>query len=184
FPGLRSQTGVWEREDGRRNDGMKPAERVVIWPCSGPAARYIPMIPRPAIYSPPPRFFRVFLLALLTAFLWSGLSPVRGAGNGWHPKRTWVVVVGVLEWQQSKNFASFPQKDRRDAELVDFFRASGVPAAQVIFLKDRQATRRNIDNALAKVLTQTRKGDLLFLYYAGHGTKGKDNAVYFANYDA
>jgi hypothetical protein len=123
------------------------------------------------------------LLPLLVALVWGSLALPVSRADDWQPKRTWVVVVGVLEWQ-SKAFTPFPQKDRRDAELVDFFRSSGMPAAQTIFLKDRQATRANITNVLAKVLTQTRKGDLLFLYYAGHGTKGKDNAVFFANYDA
>ncbi len=37
-------------------------------------------------------------------------------------------------------FDSFPQENRRDAELVSFFEEQGVPPSQIVYLKDREAT--------------------------------------------
>jgi hypothetical protein len=56
----------------------------------------------------------------------------------WNPARTWVAVVGTLEWQNQDMFDSFPKEKRRDAALVRFFQQAGVPA-QIVYLCDRQA---------------------------------------------
>ena len=34
-------------------------------------------------------------------------------------------------------FGSFPVKNRRDAALVDFFKQSGVPDTQIVYLQDK-----------------------------------------------
>jgi hypothetical protein len=52
----------------------------------------------------------------------------------WQPQRTWVFIVGILKWKHSDVFNSFPQKNRRDAQLVNFFRQQGVPADQLVYL--------------------------------------------------
>ena len=104
---------------------------------------------------------------------------------GWQPQKTWVFVVGVLSWKNSDMFGSFPAKNRRDAALVDFFKQSGVPDSQIVYLQDKKATQRRIDNAFAEQLKKWRPDDLLIVYYAGHGTKSEDgNDVYLASYDA
>lgn len=82
-------------------------------------------------------------------------------------------------------FGSFPVKDRRDAELVDFFRQSGVPEQQIVYLQDKQATQKQIDAALVEQLKKIGQNDLLVIYYAGHGVKSrKTGDVYLASYDA
>lgn len=105
------------------------------------------------------------------------------AATDWQPARTWVLAVGVLHWQ-GNSFASFPQEGRRDVELVDCFLAAGVPREQVVFLRDEEATQANIDQSLRSQFANTRQGDLLVVYFAGHGTRTLDDAGYFANYDA
>src|SRR5215212_3265 len=60
--------------------------------------------------------------------------------SSWQPARTWVFVVGTLEWQDKETFESFPKENRRDRELVRFFREQGVPAEQIVYLQDRAAT--------------------------------------------
>src|SRR5260370_42449069 len=62
------------------------------------------------------------------------------------PERTWVFVVGTLQWKHRDMFDSFPQKNRRDAQLVDYFRQQGGPEQQIVFLKDAQATSRQVAN--------------------------------------
>jgi hypothetical protein len=104
---------------------------------------------------------------------------------GWQPQKTWVFVVGVLSWKHSEIYGSFPVKNRRDNALVDFFKQSGVPEAQIAYLKDKQATQQRIDSAFTEQLKKLRADDLLIVYYAGHGSKSDDgNDVYLASYDA
>ena len=103
---------------------------------------------------------------------------------GWLPERTWIFVVGTLEWKHAEYFDPFPKQNRRDAALVEFFRAQGVPAAQIVYLQDHQATTRRIQQALETHLAGAGAGDLLVLYYCGHGDKTDAGAAYFASYDA
>ncbi len=102
---------------------------------------------------------------------------------GWNPKRTLVFVVGTLEWKHSDYFESFPKENRRDEMLVELFRAQGVPDERIVYLQDRQATTRRIQQSLEALLETADSGDLLVLYYTGHGGKDDDGTIYFASYD-
>ncbi len=115
----------------------------------------------------------------------ASISPSFASEPDWQPKRTWVFAIGVLEWKAKNQFANFPKKGRRDAELIEFFRAAGVPQEQVVFLIDQKATREAILSALDRQLAQTREGDLLIFYYAGHGVRAADakGPTCLANYD-
>ena len=57
-------------------------------------------------------------------------------------------------------------KNRRDAELVQFFRDAGVPAEQIVYLQDRAATTANIEQSLKRLLSRTRPDDMLVLFGA------------------
>jgi hypothetical protein len=92
--------------------------------------------------------------------------------------------VGVLEWKDKDTFDSFPKENRLDRELVRFFRERGVPETQIIYLQDRQATTSKIRQSLLSLLSKTKAGDTLFLYYTGHGYKSEGGRAYFASYDA
>src|ERR1700752_2912264 len=61
---------------------------------------------------------------------------------GWSPSHTWIFAVGVLSWKHSEIFGSFPVKERRDAELVDFFRQRGVPENHIVYLQDEHGTQQ------------------------------------------
>jgi hypothetical protein len=129
--------------------------------------------------------FSVALKALLFVLcsVWIA-PPTQAYGRDWEPQRTWVFVVGALRFKHEDMFDSFPQENRRDAQLVAFFREQGVPTEQIVYLRDREATARRIQNALASQLARARKGDLLFLYYTGHGYKSEEGDTYLASYDA
>lgn len=122
------------------------------------------------------------LLVVLYAF--APMPSALGRERDWEPQRTWVFVVGTLRFKHSDMFDSFPQENRRDAELVSFFRKQNVPAAQIVYLRDREATADRIQSALASHLARARKGDWLFLYYTGHGYKSEEGEAYLASYDA
>jgi hypothetical protein len=129
---------------------------------------------------------RLSLAVFLAATL--GLPAAVSAGaqeRNWQPQRTWVFIVGTLQWQHSDMFESFPQKNRRDAQLANFFKSQGVPPEQMVFLKDRQATTRQVRTAFKELLSRASEGDLLFVYYTGHGYKSDDErTTFFATYDA
>ena len=128
------------------------------------------------------------VVLLLLALFALGALPVRSQASeerDWEPRRTWVFVVGTLEWKHEEMWDSFPKKNRRDRELVEFFKAQGVPTAQVLYLRDKEATQRRIESALTNHLSRAREGDLLFLYYTGHGYQEEDSGdTYLASYDA
>ena len=64
----------------------------------------------------------------------------------WEPAKTHVFAVGILKWKNPDQWASFPDivKNRADQQLVDFFKKSGVPEEQIVYLKDEKATLKNI----------------------------------------
>jgi hypothetical protein len=95
-----------------------------------------------------------------------------------------VVVVGMLEWQETDQFDSFPQENRRDAELVRFFKEIGVPPQQLLYLCDAQGHYKQITQKLATFLPQAQPGDLLFFYFCGHGYKLDSGEPCLAAYDA
>ena len=104
---------------------------------------------------------------------------------GWEPEKTRLFVVGALNWKHRDMFASFPVKNRRDAAFVDFFKQSGVPTRQIVYLQDQQATQERIDREFAAQLKKLGPDDLLIVYYCGHGSKSENGSdVYLASYDA
>lgn len=127
---------------------------------------------------------RVKLLFGLLWLITTAAPVVYAQESAWQPQRTWVFVVGTLEWQDKETFESFPKENRRDRELVRFFRERGVPDSQIVYLQDRMATTRRIQTALRALLSKTQEGDTLFLYYTGHGYKNEAGRAYFASYDA
>lgn len=131
------------------------------------------------------RLFKPIFLSILIIAGSSFGSSLAARERDWQPQRTWVFVVGLLKWQHRDVFTSFPQTNRRDAQLVDYFRQQGVPEEQIVFLKDEQATSRRVQNSFPEFLAKARPGDLLFFYYTGHGYKSEDErTTYFATYDA
>lgn len=98
------------------------------------------------------------------------------------PKRTWTVLVGVLEWPSSA-YTPFLQSSRQDVVLDQTFAAWGVPDRQRRLLRDEKATKSAIVDALREAVRAARPGDMLVFYYAGHGG-GPATDVSFAPYDA
>jgi hypothetical protein len=123
----------------------------------------------------------------LFVLLFFQLAPISALAKdlSWQPEKTWVFVVGVVSWKNSDMYDSFPVENRRDAALVDFFKQSGVPGSQIVYLQDKQATQQRIDQAFSAQLKKLRSDDLLIVYYAGHGSKSDDgDDVFLASHDA
>lgn len=99
----------------------------------------------------------------------------------WDPARTWVFMVGVLEWKDP-NVERYPKEGRRDAELAALLEKRGVPRTQIVFLKDEEATLARIRKEFVDFLAKAR--GTLFIYYAGHGVKDDAGNAYFLPYDS
>lgn len=122
-----------------------------------------------------------------TQFVAAQTVPSKNSGlpsNQWNPQKTWVFFAGLVEWSDA-NWDRYPQKNRRDEILVNLLRAKGVPKNQIVYLKDAQATKANIDKSFAEFLRRPKAGDWVFVYYCGHGYKTEpDGEAYFAPYDS
>lgn len=127
---------------------------------------------------------RLIIILFISAIGASAQVVGREPERNWQPSRTWVVAVGILEWQHSDSWDSFPQAGRKDAELIEFFKQAGVPQSQILFLKDREATKERIQRSMARLLARAEEGDMLIFYFTGHGAQDERGATYFANYDA
>lgn len=127
---------------------------------------------------------RCIVVNVLLVVLFSTAPTALARTRDWEPQRAWVFVVGALRFKHRDMFDSFPQKNRRDAELVQYFREQGVPSTQIVYLRDTEATAERIQASLSAQLSRARRGDWLFLYYTGHGYKSDEGDTYLASYDA
>src|SRR4051794_23571907 len=88
---------------------------------------------------------------------WAAESPV------WDPERTWVFAVGVLQFDRP-GLATWPEKGRVDAVLIETLRKRGVPDDHVVSLKNEAATAAAITRRFPELLQRTGRGDTLFVY--------------------
>ena len=122
------------------------------------------------------RWFVIWLLLFVSGW---AVPPV------WEPQKTWVFVVGVLQWQHPEVYPSFPKTNRRDVQLVDSLTRWGVPAERILYLQDGAATSDAVRKGFARQVARVAPGDTLFFYYAGHGYRRESDASFWmAPYDA
>jgi hypothetical protein len=118
----------------------------------------------------------------LVVVLAAARATARPTAERWDPKTTWVVIAGVLEWQD-KGIATFAKADRRDQAFYDLLAARGVPASQRVLLLDAEATTQKIEAALVDMAKRAPADATLIFYYAGHGMKSDAGQVVLASYD-
>lgn len=90
----------------------------------------------------------------------------------------WAVLIGIADYPAT-TAADQPKLEgpRHDVDALKAalgkwgFRDDGV---HIISLKDRQASRAGIIDALLAVEKNARPGDQVFIYYSGHGTSPND----------
>lgn len=109
----------------------------------------------------------VLLAALLAA------TPLL-AQEAWDPAKTRVFAVGVLSFQDKK-LGTWPDEGRVDAVMIDALKKRGVPEANIVFLKNAEATREVMDKKLGELLAASAEGETLLFYYAGHGSRDFHN---------
>lgn len=106
------------------------------------------------------------------------------------PERRWGVVVGISRYQHLDR-QDWLLSGRKDAEAFAQFlqspRGGGMPDSNLKLLLDEQATGRAIRLALDFVITQARSGDVVTIFFAGHGKVvqyGSGEIAYLLPHDA
>jgi hypothetical protein len=115
--------------------------------------------------------------------LFSPAANAQTAAVDWQPDKTLVLMAGLLTWQDN-SLATYTAGNRYDQKLYGILRQRGVPADNIVFLKDSKATLAAIRRALQKLLARSNGQSTFMFYYTGHGEKSADGQeTYFLNYD-
>ena len=118
---------------------------------------------------------------LLSVLLLIGLAAclqARGETQ-WQPAHTYVLAASITSWPKSAGLASFTGT-RRDADLVEQFKAAGVPPGNIVFLKDSAATHDGMRKALQTLAAKSGPEDTLVFCFQGHGGRA---VLYCYDYD-
>src|SRR5258708_6403185 len=84
------------------------------------------------------RFLGPALFVAIAASCWGQV--LRAADEAaWQPAKTRVFIVSLAQFQGNR-LHSFSPDERLDDRFVELFKQRGVPASQILFLKDQQAT--------------------------------------------
>lgn len=122
-----------------------------------------------------------FVLSLLWLLPATGMADAEDAPQQLDPSSTYVLIVGVLQWQDV-SLTTFSEEDRQDVALSQAFAELGVPASHIRVLLDQQATRLAVADAVDEICAKTEDHSTLIIYYAGHGMRVGSKGV-FATYD-
>jgi uncharacterized caspase-like protein len=96
------------------------------------------------------------------------------------------ILIGINDYSASTLAHSMPSPDRAWSNLdgavndVDLMRELVIAlydfkSADVVTLKDQQATRDGVFRALQRLLAQTQKNDVVLFYYSGHGSQVRNS---------
>jgi hypothetical protein len=108
---------------------------------------------------------RVLLRVVITILC--TLSSAAQSGTIWDPAKTFVLVASVTQWPPKAGLPPFIEEKRRDEDLVNQFKLSGVPAGNIVFLKDSAATHAAICSSLGTLAARAGPGSTLFFYFQG-----------------
>ncbi|MGH6767389.1 MAG: agenet domain-containing protein [Xanthobacteraceae bacterium] len=103
-----------------------------------------------------------------------------GEHPAWDPAKTWVFAVGILAYPGGQ---AWPDEGRRDADMIRELQTRGVPAGQITFITDGNATLAAVRHSFEAVLAKAPADATLWLYFTGHGIRQKSGATEFALYD-
>ena len=88
------------------------------------------------------------------------------------------LVIGIDKYKETDR-APFPELDgcKNDAESMKILVSAkyNFPNNQIKELYNDQATRENILKSINDLLDKSRKGDVAFIFYAGHGSQVKNS---------
>lgn len=100
----------------------------------------------------------------------------------WDPARTRVFAVGILRYEDGVHW---PLEGRRDAVLMELLARRGVPAEKIVFVRDEEATGEAVrERFRAHLEAATDPDELLWVYFAGHGSRSEEGGCFVLYDDA
>lgn len=122
--------------------------------------------------------------SMLFAIVFTSDARCAGSESVWQPAKTRVFLVVLAEFQGGR-LHSFAQDERLDDRLVELFKERGVPADQILLLKDQQATTQAVQSEFTNFLHQSNPGETLFFLFSSHGGYDPKSDKYsFYTYDS
>ena len=124
--------------------------------------------------------------------LTSGASSASGMSNGRQATNSAVLTLGVrslparvnrhaliigISRYAEANIPPLPGARVDRASATQMASAMQVPASNITYLQDDQATGDNIRKALRELGDRVQDGDRVFIHYSGHGTRYNDPAI-------
>lgn len=106
------------------------------------------------------------------------------------PERRWAVLVGISEYQNLPKTAWLLNCDNDAQAMAKFLRSprgGGIPESNMKMLLNKEGTTKNIRLALDFLITNAGPGDVVYIFYAGHGKVkqfGSGEAAYLMPYDS
>lgn len=95
----------------------------------------------------------------------------------WQPRQTRVFIVSLTRFKANR-LHSFTTDDRLDDRFAQVFRDRGVPASQIVLLKDDEATIQNIKREFTSSLRKSGPAETLFFYFGSHGDYDPETGAY------
>ena len=86
------------------------------------------------------------------------------------------LIIGISRYQDA-NIPPLPGARIDRASATQMATAMQVPASNISYLQDEQATGDNIRKALRDLGDKVQDGDRVFIHYSGHGTRYNDPAI-------
>ncbi|MGJ8745565.1 tetratricopeptide repeat protein [Polaribacter sp.] len=124
--------------------------------------------------------FRIFFIFFLGAFFLHAQENERGSTTESTKKDTVIgtkraLVIGISEYDSSKLTLKYADDD---AELFTSYltKIEKVKEENITLLTNKEASSFNILNGLQQLIKSTKKNDIVYLFFAGHGdVVSKDN---------
>jgi|GEM_PF-1300479 len=107
----------------------------------------------------------------MTAWMLCALPFATLAEDAWNPSQTFILVASVTRWPPKAKLPAFEGEKRRDGDLVEQLKLTGVPPANIIFLKDSAATHAAMRDSLASLAARSGPESTLIFYFQGHGSR-------------
>lgn len=124
----------------------------------------------------------ILLLCISFPFLLQAGDSKQSPSSSIDPANTYIFMAGVLKWK-NPSLSSFNNRNRKDEELYNLLLSQGIKKENTVFLKDGEATLNNMTSKLKEILGKANAQSTFIFYYAGHGVRGGNGPVCFANYD-
>ena len=86
------------------------------------------------------------------------------------------LIIGISRYAEA-NIPPLPGARIDRASATQMATAMQVPASNISYLQDDQATGDNIRKALRELGEKVQDGDRVFIHYSGHGTRYNDPAI-------